>query len=243
MTMIESASGPTVPRLALIRRLIGVIVSPGDTFRSVAAHPTWFGVLAVQLVVTAAAYAGFLSTDVGKAAYVDQSVSSIVSFGQTVSDPMYEGIRRQAEYARVLQPVTILIFGPVIVAVLAAVLFGAFTVMGGESTYRQVFAVVAHAGVVTTLQPLLTLPLNYQRQSMSSATSLGVLLPMLEEGSFLASLLGVLDLFYVWYAILLAIGLATVYRRRTAPIAVGLLAVLAGIAVAVAAVKVALGGR
>lgn len=241
--MNESASGAPVPRLSLIQRLMGVIVSPGDTFRSVAAHPTWFGVLAVQLVVTSAAYAGFLSTDVGKAAYVDQSVSSFESFGQTVNDQMYEGIRRQAEYARVIQPVTILIFGPVIVAVLAAVLFGAFTVMGGESTYRHVFAVVAHAGVVTMLQPLLTLPLNYQQQSMSSATNLAVFLPTLEEGSFLGSLLGVMDLFYIWYAVVLAVGLAAVYRRRVAPIAVGLLAVLVLIGVAVATLKVALGGR
>ena len=241
--MTESPAGPPVPRLSLVQRVVGVIVSPGDTFRSVAAHPAWLGVLAVQLIVTAAAFAVFLSTDVGKAAYVDQSVSSIEAFGQTVSDQMYEGIRRQAEYARVIQPLSMLVFGPVVVAVLAAVLFGVFTVMGGESTYRHVFAVVAHAGVVTMLQPLLTLPLNYQQQSMSSATTLAVFLPMLEEGSFLASLLGVMDLFYIWYAIVLAIGLATVYRRRTGPIAVGLLAALVVIGVAVATLKVALGGR
>lgn len=241
--MNDSASGPPVPRLSLVQRLVGVIVSPVDTFRSVAAHPTWLGVLVVQLVVVGAALAVFLLTDVGKAASVDQSVSSIESFGGTVNDQMYEGIRRQAEFAWIIQPLTVMIFGPVIVAALAGVLFGVFTVMGGESTYRHVFAVVAHAGVVTMLQPLLTMPLNYQQQSMSSATNLAVFLPMLEEGSFLGSILGVMDLFYVWYAIVMAIGLAAVYRRRAAPIAVGLLAVLVVIGVAVATLKVALGGR
>jgi len=241
--MPETQPGAPVPRLSLIQRLVGVIVSPGDTFRSVAAHPTWLGVLLVQLVVVGAAFAGFLSTDVGKAAYVDQSISSIESFGGTVSDQMYEGVRRQAEYAWMIQPATMLIFGPLVVAVVAGVLFGVFTVMGGESTYRHVFAVVAHAGVVTMLQPLLTLPLNYQQQSMSSATNLAVFLPTLEEGSFFGSLLGVMDLFYIWYAIVLAIGLAAVYRRRAAPIAGGLLAVLVVIGVAVATLKVALGGR
>lgn len=241
--MIAFDTTSPVPRLSLAQRVLGVIVSPGDTFRSVAAHPTWLGVLVLQLAVTSAAFAGFFSTDVGKAAYVDQSVSSIESFGQTVSDQMYEGIRRQSEYARVIQPVTMLIFGPVVLAITAAILFGAFTVMGGESTFRHVFSVVCHAGIVTMLQPLLTLPLNYQRQSMSSATNLAVFLPMLEEGSFLASLLGVMDLFYIWYAVVLAIGLGAVYRRRTAPLAMGLLAVLVLIGVAVATVKIAVGGR
>jgi len=231
------------PRLSLPTRIVGVITSPGETFRSVAAHPQWLGVLAVQLVVTALAFFLFFSTEVGQAAYVDQAVSNIESFGQTVSDEMYEGIRRQSDYARYIQPVTIFIFGPLVVALVAAILYGVFAVLGGEAAYKQVLAVVAHAGIVTTLQPLFTLPLNYQRQTMSSATNLAVFLPMLEEGSFLASLLGVVDLFYIWYAVVLAIGLAAVYRRRTTPIAIGLLAVLVAIGVVIAGVKVALGGR
>lgn len=241
--MTETVSGPLAPRLSLVQRMVGVITSPGQTFRSVAAHPTWFGVLAVQVLVTAAAFGIFLSTDVGKAAYVDQAVSSIESFGGTVNDQMYEGIGRQAEYARFIQPASILVMAPAFTALVAAILFGVFTVLGGESTFKHVFAVVTHAGIVTMLQPLFTLPLNYQRQSMSSATNLAVFLPMLEDGSFLASLLGVMDLFYIWYSVVLAIGLAVIYRRRTTPIAMGLLAVFVLIGVAVATLKVVLGGR
>lgn len=238
-----SDTATVAPRLSLPSRIVGVLTSPGDTFRSVAAHPAWFGVLAVQLTVTALAFALFFSTDVGKAAYVDQAVSNIESFGGTVNDEIYDGIRRQAEFARYIQPASMFVFGPIVVALVAGLLYGAFAVLGGEATYKQVLAVVSHAGIVTTLQPLLTLPLNYQRQTMSSATNLSVFLPMLEEGSFLASLLGVVDLFYIWYAVVLAIGLAVVYRRRTTPIAIGLLAVLVLIGVAIATVKVALGGR
>lgn len=241
--MTDIAPGTPPPRLSLPQRLIGVIFSPGETFRSVAAHPTWLPMLALQILITAGAFALFLSTDVGKNAYIDQAVSSVESFGQTVNDQMYEGIRQQAEYAAIIQPATIVFMAPLFTALIAGILYGAFAVMGGESTYRQVFSVVVHAGVVTTLQPLFTLPLNYQRQTMSSATNLSVFLPMLDEGSFLASLLGVMDLFYIWYAIVLGIGLATLYRRRTTPIVVGLLAVFVGIGIVVATVKVVMGGR
>jgi len=241
--MPDDISATPVPRLSLPQRMLGVLFSPGETFRSIAAHPTWAVVLVVQLVVVAAAFAVFLSTEVGKAAHIDQAVSTVESFGGTVDDAAYGRIQGQADYAWIVQPASVLFIGPLFTALLAGILYGVFTVLGGESTFKHVLAVVAHAGVVTMLQPLFTMPLNYQRQNMSSATNLAVFLPMLDEGSFLGALLGVLDLFYIWYAIVLAIGLGAIYRRRATPIAVGLLSVFVVIGVAVATLKVVLGGR
>jgi hypothetical protein len=50
------------------------------------------------------------------------------------------------------------------------------------------------------------------------------------------------DLFIVWYVIVLAIGLGVLYRRRTQPIAISLFAVYAVIAIGLAAVMSSLGG-
>jgi hypothetical protein len=231
------------PPMSFPRRVAGVILAPGETLRSVAALPVWLDVLVLQTVVVALAFFLFLSSDVGKLAYVDASVSAIEGFGGTVSDAMYDGIRRQAEFAAYLQAASVVLFGPLVTVVIAGVLLGVFSVAGGEATFRQVLAVVAHAGVVLMLQPLLAMPLNYQRGTMSSATSLALFAPGLDEGSFLGGLLGFVDIFYIWYAIVLAFGLAVVYGRRPMPIAVGLLAVLFVVAALVATLKVALGGR
>ena len=51
-----------------------------------------------------------------------------------------------------------------------------------------------------------------------------------------------IDLFIIWWLIVLAIGLAVLYRRRTQPIAMSLLAIYAVIAVIVAAIMSRLGG-
>lgn len=236
-----SAAPPTP--LSFPRRVTGVILAPGETFRSVAAFPVWLDVLVLQTVVVAVAFFVFLSTDVGKLAYVDASVSAVEGFGGTVTDAMYDGLRGQAEFAAYVQSASVILFGPLVTVVMAGVLLGVFTVAGGEATFRQVLAVVAHAGIVSMLQPLLAMPLNYQRATMSSATNLALFLPGLDEGSFLGGLLGFVDLFYIWYAVVLALGLAAVYRRRPTPIAVGLLSVLFVVAAVVAIVKVALGGR
>ena len=49
---------------------------------------------------------------------------------------------------------------------------------------------------------------------MSSATNLAVFLPMLDESSFLAKLLGTIDLFLVWWVVVLAIGLGVLYQAQ-----------------------------
>jgi hypothetical protein len=72
---------------------------------------------------------------------------------------------------------------------------------------------------------------------MTSASNLGVLLPMLPEKSFFALLLGMIDLFLIWQLVVLSIGLAVLYRRRTQPIATALLVVYAIIAVIVAFIR------
>ena len=84
--------------------------------------------------------------------------------------------------------------------------------------------------------------MNYLRGTMSSATNLAVLLPMIDEASFLGRLLGMVDLFIIWWLLVLAIGLGVLYRRRTQPIAISLMAVYAVIAVVVAVVRSRMGG-
>ena len=77
---------------------------------------------------------------------------------------------------------------------------------------------------------------------MGSVANLGALLPMLPENSFAGHLLGMVDVFLIWYIVVLAIGLAVLYRRRTQPIAISLLSVYAVIAIVIALFKSRVGG-
>jgi hypothetical protein len=86
------------------------------------------------------------------------------------------------------------------------------------------------------------LPLDYVRETTSSPTNLGVFLPFLDENGFLAQMLGSIDLFLIWWAISLSIGLGVLYKQRTGPIAATILALYAVIAIVIAAAKTALSG-
>ena len=78
----------------------------------IAAAPRWIDVLALTTVLMAVGFALFLASDVGKAAYVDQAVASIESFGGTVNPEMYAGLQRQAGFMSWIQGASILFIGP-----------------------------------------------------------------------------------------------------------------------------------
>jgi hypothetical protein len=165
------------------------------------------------------------------------------SFGRQVSDAQYERMEQMAPYSRYFAAGFQLVLTPIIALIVAAMAYAVFNaVLGGDATFKQVFAVVAHSGVILIVQALFSLPLAYARATMSSATNLAVFFPFLDDNSFAARLLGSVDLFLVWWFISLAIGLGVLYRKRTGPIATTLLAIYVSIGLVIAAVKTATAG-
>jgi hypothetical protein len=231
-----------VPK-SLPARFIGVLTSPSETFRSIAAHPTWFGMLAATTLIVMFFTILPMTTEEGKQAALDQQVSQMEAFGRQVDDAQYERMRQGMAFAPYFTAAGILVMAPVMALIISGILFAVFNAaMGGEASFKQLFSVVVHAGAVSALGTVFTGPLNYFRGAVGSATNLRVLLPMLDERSFVGRLLGLADLFIIWWLIVLAIGLAVLYRRRTQPIATTLLGVYAVIALAIAAIMSRFGG-
>jgi hypothetical protein len=181
---------------------------------------------------------------VGKEALLDVTVRSMESWGMTISDEMYRTLETRLASGAVRNAVvTQALFYPVVSAIVAGLLLGVFTaIMGGHATFKHVFAVVVHSGLIIGLSQLFVTPLNYTRGTISAAANLGVFLPFLDETSFLARFLGSIDLFLIWWLVNLAIGLGVLYKRRTQPVATGLLATYVGIALVVASVLTAISG-
>jgi hypothetical protein len=125
-------------------------------------------------------------------------------------------------------PVVTLIFGPVFSAAIAGILLLIFsTLMGGTATFKQVWAVLVHSGVVSMLQGIVTAALVLMGAPPSGpnppGANLAIFVPMLEETAFVTRFLGQIDLILVWWIITLSIGLGVLYKRRTGGIATTLL--------------------
>jgi hypothetical protein len=215
----------------------GVVVSPRATYAAVAARPRALGVLLLAAAVSAAAQGAFLVTEVGQEAVLDQQVRFLESFGMTVSDEMYAQMASRVRWAAYTSAVSQFVFLPLTAAIVAGLIVGVFTMLlGGEATFRHVYAVVAHSGVIVMLQPLFNTPLSYAAGEFSSA-NLGVFVPMLEETSVMVRFLGAVDLFVVWWAVNLAIGVGVLCRRRAGGIAAGIIGIYLAIALVLAFIR------
>jgi hypothetical protein len=216
----------------VLARLVGVIFSPRATFERIVARPRWFGALAIVVGLIALGQFALLSTESGQQAMVDQQVRSAEQWGGTVTDEQYAQFEQWAPYGRYFALAGVLIVAPLVAFIIAGALLGVFNaLLGGNATYKQVLAVHAHSGATSLLGLLFTLPLNYLRESMSSPTNLGVFAQaFLDDTNFVARFLGTIDLFIIWWVMVNAIGLAVLYKRRTAPIFWSLMGVYIAIA-------------
>lgn len=243
MTTTTPPAGIPPAKKSLVARFMGIITAPRATFESVVAHPRWLGMLLLTTTIIAAGAVLPMTTEEGRQATLDMQVRQMESFGRPVNDEMYAEMQKRIGITPYMTAAGVLVMSPIMTLVISGVLFAIFNAaMGGTASFKQVYAVVVHAGVISAVGQMFTGPLNYFRQSMASATNLAVMLPMLEEGSFLARLAGMIDLFLIWWVIVLAIGLAVLFRRKTQPIGMTLFAVYAVIALVVAVVMSRLGG-
>ena len=244
MTTPPTATGAAPGPKTLVARFIGVLTSPRDTFVSVAAHPKWLGMLAVTTLIVALFSALPLTTEAGRQATIDQQVDAMKGMGFEVNDEMYDAMQKRSGSMPYTTGISILVVAPIMAVIFSGILFAIFNAaMGGEASFKQVFAVLVHAGVITAISTAFSGVLHYFRPGAAgSVANLGALLPMLPEHSFAANLLGMIDLFLIWHLIVLAIGLAVLYRRKTQPIAISLLSFYAVIAIAIALFKSRGGG-
>lgn len=195
-------------------RVVGILTAPRATFAEAAAYPRSLAVTLLVVVVAASCTLAFRVTQVGQLAALDRQVRQIESVGIEMTDHLYERLESTQPQLIGLSLAGIVLGWPLLWILLAVVLKAAYD-RGGPTParFRQVYAVVAHASLVFAVRAVVALPLDYARESIGGATSLGILLPTFGAETFAARLTGALDLFVLWWIALLAVGLGVLYSR------------------------------
>ncbi|HZI80790.1 MAG TPA: YIP1 family protein [Vicinamibacterales bacterium] len=229
---VAESKGP-----GLFSRLAGVLFSPKATYAAVVARPRALGALLVTIVIMSAAQGLFFATPVGQEVLIDQQVRAMEAFGVNITDEMYAQLESRVAYAPYTTAGSLLVFFPLFYAIIAGIVLAIFgMLMGGTGTFKQVFAILAHAGVITALQTLFAMPLSYATQRLAGAT-LDVFVPGVEETSFLARFLGGIDLFWMWWCVSIAIGVGVLFKRRTGGIAMTFLSIYVVVVLAYALIR------
>jgi hypothetical protein len=226
-------------------RVIGALVAPGKTFRSIAERPTWGVAFAVLMVVTVVATLIFFQ----KVDFAEVARQQMEAQGREVPPEMEQAggmIRGCAMAAALIMPLVIYFGVPL-------VLWGVFTLLGGTIDYRTSLAVALHAMMPLAVSALLAIPVLFSRESLSyeEVQAGSVLMSNLaafapEDASpILIAALSSLDIFTIWCVVLLILGYAIAARVSKAKAAAAILAlwfVLIGIKVGLAAFGAARGG-
>ena len=224
-------------------RVLGILGRPRPTLQEVVSQPRWATLLVALTLVTAAAGAAVSSTEIGQLALVDQWERTALAFGQPVDDSRYTELQAWSRQGPVVAAGSALLAGPGVALVVSLLVFAwaRRSPMGRAVSYRQVLAVVVHAGVILAVGRLVAAPLVYARETTASATAVGNWFPSLDEASPVARFLGALDFFTLWWAVVLGIGVALLTGRRARTCAAWIVSVYVGIALIAAAVMAGAG--
>jgi hypothetical protein len=206
-------------------RLIGVLVAPGKTFRSIAERPTWV----VPLVVLVLLLTSFTFLMLQRVDFMEAMREQMAAQGRPVPAGMDKagGFMLGCQTAVVFLGSTALYFA-------GAGFFLLFNLFGGRLRYKTSLSVLLHAMMPFALSCVLAVPIVLSRESISLEevrggggllpSNLAVLAPE-DAGPRLLALLSSVDFFTIWVLILLTIGYSIAARvsRTTAAVTVVLL--------------------
>jgi hypothetical protein len=199
----------------VIRRLVGVVWRPRTILTALVERPVWVGAWAFILIFWAVLGGWLLSTDMGRQALIDERVRVVEAFGGSVSDAQYRALLAQPPWWVYGTSGGRFLLNPVMTLAAAAGLWLVARADQAPARFRQALSIVVHASVVLLLGQLVATPLHYVRESLTSPLNLAAVLPLMEDGTAPTRFAGSLDLFALWWALLLAMGLSVLTGRQT----------------------------
>jgi hypothetical protein len=188
-----------------------VIIAPARAFEAVALRPAtlWQPLLAVALVngLVVIAFYDRLVIPEQMAAIAEQDLSAEEA---AQAEAMMEGgAARGASYA-------LGFLGTPVASVLtaAAIHVGAAFLLGGSGGFLATWAAVAYALLIGIVEWVVKLPIMLSRERLEVFFGPALFLSEHDPGRFLHAFLGQLDVFTIWKAAVMAIGVAVVHRLK-----------------------------
>ena len=231
-------------------RLLGALVSPVPTFRSLAERPTFWA--ALLLVAFAPLIGGLLAAP--KVDWEGIAREQIEARDLQLTE---EQLEQQIEFTEKIGPIsTYLSPLTVVIAMLlfALVFWGAFTLAGGKPGFKRSLAVTSHAMLPTVVAQLLAIPVilgmdtigNDDIKSGSLLQSSLAAFAGDDTSPVMLSLLSSFDVFTIWTLVLLILGFRFAAGVKTATAALTVLGLWlflwVGLKVGFAALGSAMGG-
>ncbi len=200
------------------KRLWWIFTSPGRLMTALSEKPK---VLICMIIGALAMDIKYLVRmplykDMMRQAALAQSQSGLYeSYGLEMTPEMIEASLPTSMIAGLVAgPFTVILLSFLLVAL---IFFAILKLMGGQGKYKAYLSVVVHANMIMVLYTLLVIPISYITGSLHEAptlTSLATLLSPDQSGTLVYTVLSAIDVFSIWYYMVLAIGFAAVSKLK-----------------------------
>lgn len=232
--MPDAVAVPEVPPLSPVARVIDVFIAPTKTFADIRRNPSsWLWVLPFVLVcIFTFIFAYTVLHKVGLPTLVDSVIHNNASLADRIaSSPPDQAARIRASIETqfrfmYLAPVFVLIVGLIVAGIFLGTANFAF---GGRARYAQMLAVWFYGTLPLLLISILTIVTLFAGMQSDSfnikntvGTNIGYFMQGGDSPHWLVTLLSSFDVFAIWSAILLTIGVSIVagIKRSSAAIIV-----------------------
>ncbi len=212
--------------MSTMQKIIGIYSAPRQTFEAIDQNPTWF--LPFIIGVVFFLIFQFLTVDL----QMDYRMEMMEARGDIPQEQM------DMAKAQMEGPVKYIGFvaGPIVwlimIVIIAALFYVAGNLMiGGDTSFKKVFAVVAWTGLIGVVSFIIMTLLILSKGTMHGvALDLSILLdtPAIgEEKSTLYRILSKFDVFVIWQMVLYIIGMSVTYKATVKKAAVPILSLWA----------------
>ncbi len=207
-------------------RFLGVFISPGPTFEDIARRPGFIAPLIVA-IVSGLVILETMLFKIGMGRMIRQSLEQSGQAAKMGADQLEGAVRTGATIGTVFAHVGVLVIGPAMLLILAALGLGILVLIyGAPAKFKAVFSATCYANLVGVLGVLMGValilfgdPEHFNAQN-PIPSNVGFFLNPLETSKPLYSLAGSADILWIWTMVLMAMGWSRVSggKAKTLPV-------------------------
>jgi hypothetical protein len=214
------------PAQSFPERLMGIFISPVETLADVARKPDFLAPLIVLILATVAV-TEILLWKVGLERLVRMGLEQSSAASRMSPEQLEQVVHQQVRIGTYTAHLGAVLGVPIILLILAGLgILIVNVIFGGRAKFKTVFSEICYADLVTLLGSLMAIALiwfgdpDHFNQSNPIPSNIGYFLNPHEVSKPLYSLASSIDIFTIWFLILMSIGLAEATGRKVKPLSV-----------------------
>jgi len=211
---VVSPAQPEAPALSFPERLMGVFISPGETFEDVARRPDFWAPL-ITVVIASVAFVEIMLWKIGMERIVRAQLEQNPRTASMSPEDMDKAVATGAKIGAIFWHIGGVVGAPIALLIIAGIgILIVNVIFGARSSFKTVFSLVCYADLVTLLGAVMSIALiffgdpdHFNAQNPAPG-NIGYFLNPHDVSKPLYSLAQSADILTIWFLILLGVSLS-----------------------------------